>query len=662
MALRAGRASAPYLCLDVWLGPMEGSRFCAAAADGQIFRVGRRRLDEKRGTKNDFVLAEGEGISGFHAEVRCERGRILLKDLDSTNGTFARGHRVSGEIEVENDEIFLLSTTALRAFFSDAGGLPVATPSKEDLASSASFSGLLSAAMAVAVRRGEGFVDTRHLADSLLESKNEAVVAALRAAGHSSESLIRELWEGALFGGSLEWLKPFLTIPDRAAAPPGGPLVSSGVRTLFSAAGARLTEHAESEAKTHAGAALFSALAGGTGPVASWLQAAGLRAAPVPPPRRPSTRKSIRPSRPSTTIQIADEPTVRQAPRPAAGASDTHVLPARGERPSPREENERPLPPEEKDFGRTTPVPRLSRERAVSGAQEPFVPTTGDSLLDQRARAIALEIEEAATLYRFSTPEDRRSVMKSLVHRALAAVAPENRGRILSQIRVQFPVAFAPPPDVSDEGPKLRARVRELEQRVEQLAKERDRDPKKGSTVPDSGWKAVLAAPGTGPTAPEVEALRAALAFARNLEKFLLGLVQAVTVPGDATRSFRLSIYRYTLENVLQSIQDGKVVNVEGLQGYLRDLERWQVAILASHHESPRIWFEKLWKKANPATIETGAAKSASWKLGGQAVEWWNRYKEVVRGLNPDVVQDQVLQTANKIAHEEFEKLSKRKN
>ena len=652
MALRTGRASSPYLCLDVWLGPMEGARFCAAAADGQIFRVGRRRADEKRGTKNDFVLAEGEGISGFHAEVRCERRRIFLKDLDSTNGTFARGHRVSGEIEVENEEIFLLSTTALRAFFSDAGGLPVA-PSKEDLASSAPFSGLLSAATGVAVRRGEGFVDTRHLADSLLESKDEAVVAALRAAGHSSESLIRELWEGALFGGSLEWLTPFLTIPDRAPAPPGGPLVSPGVRTLFSAAGARLTGHAESEAKTHAGAALFSALAGGMGPVASWLQAAGVRAAPVPPPRRPSTRKAVRSTRPSTTIPIADEPTVRQAARPAAGPSDTHVLPARGERPDPQEE---------RDFGRTTPVPRLSRERAVSAAQEPFVPTTGDSLLDQRARAIALELEEAATLYRFSTPEDRRSVMKSLVHRALAAVAPENRGRILSQIRVQFPVATAPPPDVSDVTPKLRARVRELEQRVEQLAKERDREPKKGSSAPDSAWKAVLAAPGTTPAAPEVEALRAALAFARNLEKFLLGLVQAVTVPGDATRSFRLSIYRYTLENVLQSIQDGKVVNVEGLQGYLRDLERWQVAILASHHESPRIWFEKLWKKANPAAIETGAAKSASWKLGGQAVEWWNRYKEVVRGLNPEVVQDQVLQTANKIAQEEFEKLSKRKN
>jgi hypothetical protein len=662
MALRTGRASAPYLCLDVWLGPMEGARFCAAAADGQIFRVGRRRADEKRGTKNDFVLAEGEGISGFHAEVRCDRGRIFLKDLDSTNGTFARGHRLSGETEIENDEIFLLSTTPLRVFFSDAGGLPVAPPSKEDLGSSTPFSDLLSAATGVAVRRGEGFVDTRHLADSLVESKDEAVASALRAAGLSSGEAIRQLWEGTLFTGSLQWLTPFLTIPDRTPAPPGGPLVSPGVRTLFSAAGRQLAGHAEAEAKEHAGGALFAALVEGIGPVAKWLQGAGVRAAPVPPPRRPSTRKAVRSTRPPMTIPNADEQTVRQAARPAAGPSDTHVLPARGERIPPRAQRERPLPREETDFGHTTPVPRLSRERAVAAAQEPFVPTTGDSLLDQRARAIALELEEAATLYRFSTPEDRRSVMKSLVHRALAAVAPENRGRILSQIRVQFPVATAPPPDVSDVTPKLRARVRELEQRVEQLTKERDREPKKGSSAPDSAWKAVLAAPGTAPAAPEVEALRAALAFARNLEKFLLGLVQAVTVPGDATRSFRLSIYRYTLENVLQSIQDGKVVNVEGLQGYLRDLERWQVAILASHHESPRIWFEKLWKKANPAAIETGAAKSASWKLGGQAVEWWNRYKEVVRGLNPEVVQDQVLQTANKIAHEEFEKLSKRKN
>ena len=282
------------------------------------------------------------------------------------------------------------------------------------------------------------------------------------------------------------------------------------------------------------------------------------------------------------------------------------------------------------------------------------------------ANAIALEIEEAASLYRFSTPEDRRSVMKSLVHRALSAIAPENRARILAQIRVQFPVTSPPPAEVADEAPKLRARIRELESRVQELAAQREKEPppKKGSAaaLADGGWKSVIGPAQSGAAAPEVETLRAIVAFARNLEKFVLGQVQSATTPGDSTTNFRLPAYRYNLEIVLKSIQEGKAVGLEGLPEYLRELERWQVAILAAHHESPRIWFEKLWKKINPSVVEGGGGKPGGWKLGGQAGDWWNRYKEVVRGLNPDVVQDQVLQTASRTAQEEFEKLSKSKN
>lgn len=653
MALRSGRPAAPYLCVEAWLGPMEGSRVCATAVDGCVVRLGRRRADEKRGSKNDFVLAEGEGISGFHAEVRCERGRIFLKDLDSTNGTFAGSHRVSGEIEIQDGEVFLLSTTPLRAFFSDDGATAPAPPSKEDLGASVPFQGLLAEATGVAVRRGEGYVDTRHLAEALLESKDEAIARALRSSGFSSDRAQKDLWQGEIFREPHHWLRPFLTIPDPAASPRANPSVSPRVRELFGAAVLRLAGYPEAEAKTLAATALFAALAGGKGPVASWLQEAGVRPEPVPPPRRPAVRKTVRGPRPSATIPLPDEPTLRQAPGEST-STETRVVPSRSERPL-----------REKDFGTTAPVRQLSRERTPVAARVaglPPAPTTGDALLDQRARTIAVELEEAATLYRFSTAEDRRSVMKTLVHRALAAVAPENRGRILSQIRVQFPVVTLPPPEVSDEAPKLRARVRELEHRIEELAREREREPRKGPSARDTAWKALVAPPGAAPPSPEVEVLRAALSFARNLEKFLLGLIQGSTVPGNITTSFRLSLYRYTLEEVLQSVQEGNVIGVEGLQNYLRELERWQVAILASHHESPRVWFEKLWKKANPSLIEGSAGKSATWKIGGQATEWWNRYKEVVRGLNPEVVQDQVLQTANKIAQEEFEKLSKRKN
>jgi hypothetical protein len=663
MALRTGRPSERALCLDVWLGPMDGVRYCGAPGATGVVRIGRRRQDEKRGIKNDLVLPQGDGISGFHAEVRVAQGRVLLRDLNSTNGTFADSHRVSGEIPLEVGENFVLSTTIIHTSIIEEPPTPPAVVlADEEIAASVPFGGLLAAAGRVATRRGEGWVDTRHLADALIESGETTVGSALRSAGLSDDQAVQALWSGAFFDGPLQWLRRFLMLPEGAPTQEAGPAISEAVRGIFGAASIRLTGYSEQEAKALAAPALFVALANSTGPIAAWMKERKIRAEPVAPSRRAGARKTNRGAAPSPSIatRTIEEP-ARKAALAASTAAppfvqgDTHVLASRASMPSPA-----PRP------GRETPVTRSGEFRAMRPPPVSTVPTTGDAVLDQRARTIALEIEEAAALYRFSTPEDRRSVMKTLVKRALSSIAPENRSRILSQIRVQFPILDAPPPAVSDEAPKLRARIRELEQRVHELSGTREGEgkAKKGQAGTGTGvWKMVLAPAAAGPVSAEADALRATLTFARNLEKFLLGLIQVTTTPGDATRSFRLQSYRYTLETVLQSIQEGKPTGLAGLSDYLRELERWQVAILAAHHEGPRIWFEKLWKKINPAVIEAGAGKAGgSWKIGGQSGDWWNRYKEVVRGLNPDIVQDQVLQTAAKTAQEEFEKLSKVKN
>jgi len=62
----------------------------------------------------------------------------------------------------------------------------------------------------------------------------------------------------------------------------------------------------------------------------------------------------------------------------------------------------------------------------------------------------------------------------------------------------------------------------------------------------------------------------------------------------------------------------------------------------------------------HPAVIES-ANREAGWKLRGETVEWWNQYRSLVQDLNPDLVQDQVLQAASQFAQTEFQKLSKRK-
>ena len=95
-----------------------------------------------------------------------------------------------------------------------------------------------------------------------------------------------------------------------------------------------------------------------------------------------------------------------------------------------------------------------------------------------------------------------------------------------------------------------------------------------------------------------------------SMEKFLLGLVQGVTMPGDSTMSFRLPGRRYTLEGLLSALEQGKPVDVKNLSDYLRELERWQVAILAAHHESVRVWFEK------PDDVAHAAGTAAPPKIG----------------------------------------------
>jgi hypothetical protein len=286
--------------------------------------------------------------------------------------------------------------------------------------------------------------------------------------------------------------------------------------------------------------------------------------------------------------------------------------------------------------------------------------TTGDVVLDQRARAIALQLEEACTLYRFSTAEDRRAALKQVVQREIAAVAPENRARILEQIRLQFPVIGAVAPEVPTEVPRLQQRIEELERRVRE-SKPRALEKAVVPAPREGSWQPAFAQGPLDPAAPaELRVLHEIVDFASKMEMFLLGLIQSVTMPGNVTGTFRLPSHRNTLGSVLSAIRQGKSFDADKVPDYLREIERWQVAILAAYHESTRVWFDKLWKKASPAAIEASTARSATWKMRGDAGDWWNRYKEVVKGLSPDVVQDQVLQTAYRLALDEFEKLKGR--
>ena len=159
---------------------------------------------------------------------------------------------------------------------------------------------------------------------------------------------------------------------------------------------------------------------------------------------------------------------------------------------------------------------------------------------------------------------------------------------------------------------------------------------------------------------PRLVVLRDVLRFAQDVETFTLGLVEAMTMPGAETASFRLPNFRDRLSGFLAAAAEGKDVNPDDVRDYLAELRRWQIAISAGHHEAPKLWFTKLWKRISPAVIEAGKPE-AGWKLRGETAEWWNQYRDLVKDLNPDLVQDQVLQAAAHFSQAEFQKLNKRK-
>jgi pSer/pThr/pTyr-binding forkhead associated (FHA) protein len=83
--------------LNAWLvrqsGLLAGTRH--ALRDG-ITRIGR-------GSDNDIIISEAAMVSSHHLEIRKEGDNYLLVDLNSTNGTYLNGQRVTeGQLEPSN--------------------------------------------------------------------------------------------------------------------------------------------------------------------------------------------------------------------------------------------------------------------------------------------------------------------------------------------------------------------------------------------------------------------------------------------------------------------------------------------------------------------------------------------------------------------------------
>jgi hypothetical protein len=650
-----------FVAVEVWLGPMEGLRHVAQTGNAPAtIHIGRVSVDKKTNTRNEFVLSYGHGVSSTHAELRFERGRLFLKDAGSTNGTSVQSGQVTGEVEIRSGDVFLVSSTPVRVRLVD-GPLPE-MPFPRVLRGEAwpdpAVQSIVRGAREAAVQRGELFADTRHLCDALLRSRSASIQRILRDASWSREQALTELWEGRLFAGPYTWLNDLFLQPIGLKTGSDELILSPKVGFLLEECQRSHIESTAVELETMLRHELLTLLRRDTeSAVGSWLarRLPGLAAkeepppAPRPTPPRPSPPAAAPPSGSEGRRQPSQK--LKQVKAEAVFVDRVADLLARDEK-TPKEGK----PPVEGG------KPEQALAPAGPGAALAGAPLSEEDVaLDRKARELGDAILRESTAYRFSTPADRREALRSLVVKELHALQPAGRPRVLEQLRLQFPIVA--PGDVPNlEELRLQRRVAELERRLAEAASRPAAAASKSAVAASLPWRTLMSREDDKASTlePRLAVLRDVLGFAQDVETFTLGLVEAMTMPGAETASFRLPNFRDRLSGFLAAAADGKDVNPDDVRDYLAELRRWQIAISAGHHEAPKLWFTKLWKRISPAVIEAGKP-GAGWKLRGETAEWWNQYRDLVKDLNPDLVQDQVLQAAAHFSQAEYDKLNKRK-
>jgi pSer/pThr/pTyr-binding forkhead associated (FHA) protein len=89
---------------------------------GRTFDLKSAKTTVGRVPDNDFQIGEGS-VSSHHAELLLQGKDVLVKDLDSTNGTFINGERVT-EAVLKAGQILRLGMIEMRLEAGDAAPTP----------------------------------------------------------------------------------------------------------------------------------------------------------------------------------------------------------------------------------------------------------------------------------------------------------------------------------------------------------------------------------------------------------------------------------------------------------------------------------------------------------------------------------------------------------
>jgi two-component system, cell cycle response regulator len=85
---------------------------------GEMYKISREELVLGRGRDCDIQVID-EGVSRLHARIRIEPDGIRVEDLDSRNGTFANGAKISSHLLKDGDKVQIGRTTILKFSYHD---------------------------------------------------------------------------------------------------------------------------------------------------------------------------------------------------------------------------------------------------------------------------------------------------------------------------------------------------------------------------------------------------------------------------------------------------------------------------------------------------------------------------------------------------------------
>jgi hypothetical protein len=181
--------------------------------EGQELKIGRSAI-------NDVVIPYDSCISGKHALIKMEAGRILVLDLASTNGTFIADRRLNHGVFEAVDEFFVIGSTILT--LTDDSRPCEYQPLNVETARQRAWSACPLFHTALANFEKEPFLHVGHLFISLAALHGEALVSVFTKLGLKvdHDNLRKAFRSHKVFSGEDAWLNRFLALRARMPREP----------------------------------------------------------------------------------------------------------------------------------------------------------------------------------------------------------------------------------------------------------------------------------------------------------------------------------------------------------------------------------------------------------------------------------------------------------